>query len=1216
LRKIVSSGGSTVAPGSVACRGRGARSVGLIGLLVLCGSVLVAPSSALAAKPHTLKTTFGTFSSPSGITVDEANGNVFVADGGTNEAIEIFGPEGGAPSGVTGTRIGGFLFEGEATGLAIDESASPSSGDLYVTDARNVSGGINLGSIKKLRFNPATEEYVSAETLTFAEPFGEPLGVAVNGNGEVAVGSYSAAAVVISDAAGVETARIRIPRGTNPSAVAFDSAGDLYVQTYSEGEVWKFSANGAGVLESEAEAEEMIPHGATGLAVDRASDVLYVAMGDHVAEYNPSGELEGEFGSGTLSATERVAVGSGNIYVTQRGAANDVAVFDLEPSLSVRSGQATNITGETAIAEGSVDPAGTPLTACRFEYVTAAAYAATKFADLSSGGTVPCTPPAASITGSQPQAVSAELSGLERGHRYFFRLSAADAAGTVAGVARGFFTVGIPLAETTGSLVRTATSALLEGRVTVAHAPAVSYHFEYGTAGPCGLNPCTATAATAIGAPETFELVAQRVGGLAPNTTYHYRVVADNGSSAGPSFGQDMTVTTRASDEALSHGSFPGPPESDRAWEQVNAPDTGGAPISELKGIAPNGDSVIYDANGGTPESTIGGVNTPLFSERTENGWLARSFTPSAKEANGKNWDFIQPSSDLSRVVGTTHAGGSREYWEFSPYGPPHNLVSKGAADELTGFLAISRNGSRSVVAAKASLDPSHPTPPGIAELYAIDGGAPRLLSLLPNGEVPTCGVPIAGGRASFPLNVPVQNENWISPDGSVAYFPSEGTSCEGKKQLYARFIGAEETKRISPPAIAGEECSAYFIRSTPTAAYFWTRAMLTSEDQPSGECSGELSTNGDIYSYTLASGELECVTCLAAPGSPAEVEFATSTPSGSMAVSEDGSRIYFTSNARLVPGAANRGFYRLDPQTGNLHYIAPATAGYIGELAENGEAISGDGSVVVFQSGLGSLNPVNGMNNGATGQLYLYDDRTEALTCASCPQDGTPAGGSVRVSYGQGSLVTAETQAGANVTPISEDGLTFAFATPNALVPADHNTVGSGEGSGGGSDVYEWRDGRLLLVSDGTTDWSGVIGSSPKVGGVSASGADIYFTAAAQLTPDAPEASQRLYDARIGGGFQFPTTLPPCDLNSGACEGAGTSEPSQPGAGTAVFSGPGNPTPKSCPKGKRAEQRKGKVRCVKQRHPAKKHQKTKHKHKHPSPKHKQHTNHDRRSSR
>ena len=113
----------------------------------------------------------------------------------------------------------------------------------------------------------------------------------------------------------------------------------------------------------------------------------------------------------------------------------------------------------------------------------------------------------------------------------------------------------------------------------------------------------------------------------------------------------------------------------------------------------------------------------------------------------------------------------------------------------------------------------------------------------------------------------------------------------------------------------------------------------------------------------------------------------------------------------------------------------------------------------------------------------------------------------------------------------------------------------------------------------------------------ISPSGRDLFFTEAARLTPDATEAYARLYDARIGGGIDFPPAgLPPCDLNSGACEGPASSSPSLPGAGSAVFQGPGNPkaTPR-CKKGK--VRRHGK--CVAKK--AKKNHKAKHKRAHRS---------------
>ena len=113
--------------------------------------------------------------------------------------------------------------------------------------------------------------------------------------------------------------------------------------------------------------------------------------------------------------------------------------------------------------------------------------------------------------------------------------------------------------------MRTATTAQLQRSGQTPAANAATYHFEYGDQGPCDANPCTATEPHAAGSGEEIEFVSQQVEGLQADTTYHYRLIADNGNPTGPATGDDMTVTTRASDAPLSHGQFPGPPGSDRA---------------------------------------------------------------------------------------------------------------------------------------------------------------------------------------------------------------------------------------------------------------------------------------------------------------------------------------------------------------------------------------------------------------------------------------------------------------------------------------------------------------------------------------------------------------------------------------------------------------------------------------------------------------------------
>jgi hypothetical protein len=245
--------------------------------------------------------------------------------------------------------------------------------------------------------------------------------------------------------------------------------------------------------------------------------------------------------------------------------------------------------------------------------------------------------------------------------------------------------------------------------------------------------------------------------------------------------------------------------------------------------------------------------------------------------------------------------------------------------------------------------------------------------------------------------------------------------------------------------------------------------------------------------------------------------------------------------------------------------------------------ALSADGSIVVFRSNDPGLNAIGGQQNGGAFQYYRYDDKDRSLVCVSCPVDGSTSGGVEPSIGGLGGL-------GANVNPISADGEVFAFTTTTPLVRADQNTAGPGQPALAGSDVYEWRAGRLLLITDGLTNWASYFaaggfegGEIPKVRGVTPSGNDIFFTAAAQLTQDALDGYSRLYDARIGGGFEFPSPPKPCPLE--VCQGTPKGAPEEQAPGTATITGVGNLTrtaPRACPKGKRRAQRGGKARCVK----------------------------------
>jgi hypothetical protein len=962
------------------------------------------------------------------------------------------------------------------------------------------------------------------------------------------------------------------------------------------------------------------------------------------------------------------------------------------PTPVATTGKGTALSATSATLEGTVNPSANPLTDCRFEYVDDIAFQATGFADLSSGGSEPCTPAFGTIpVDFEDNQVTATVSGLDPEQFYRFRLVAENANGV--GNGDSALIPGPPLVETTGSPTRTATTARLDSRV-IAHGAPTTYHFEYvtdeefqdsgftnaqntpdkpisadehqqilvmassgqfrltfgdsttvdlafdataakvqgalralpsiepsnvtvrllknpfsnyivrftGSLADTNVPQLTVSNGTIpLGGSATVEtpfpggpdnqvsLVSAHLQGLDSDTTYRYRVVADNGNPDGSSFGEDVALTTRADDTTLDHGDYPGPPGSDRAWEQVNVPDTGGNTVSDATALSSNGDRAVYTLRGGDPGSETGSLFNQLFAERTPSGWQARRIFPRRDQAIGNVWIAPAGREDLSEFVTANSTTVSDPAfkgttWRLSPDGPPQLLsslpISRGGAP-----IAVSDDASRVVTAITDTTVGPNPN------LYDISDGTADLIGLLPDGSVPACG--LAAGEFGF-LAVPTvrrRDPHWISADGDLVFFPSNGNgpcdlNSDFDTRLYVRDVNGGVTDKLSPPPASGPSCSEMFMRSTSEAAFFWTKSALTGDDTAPNSCA-ERGVDGDVYRYDIATKTIKCVTCVVS-GLDADVIITNASFGGAdeeIAVSSDGSRIYFRSSSRLLPGAATPGIYRLAVATGNLAYVAPGVGVTIAVRASNnvsrGNAVTPDGTVFVFRSDFPALDAQNGPGNAGTAQYYRYDDSDRSLVCISCPLGGGPPRGGVDPSL----LAQGQQQLGPNIQPLSEDG-DLAFATPTPLVSADQNTAGTGEEVFVGADIYEWRDGRLLLVTDGLSASKGTPGggNTPVVAGVTPSGRDIFFLQSAQLTLDALDAYKRLYNARIGGGFEFPSPPPLCPLE--VCQGTPKGAPEEAAPGTHVFSGPGNvqdaPPRKRCGKGKRRVRRAGQVRCVK----------------------------------
>jgi hypothetical protein len=1169
-------------------------------------------SGAFQSKFGSTGTGAGQFSVPTGIAIDQSDGSVYVYDQG-NRRVAKYSATGtfffafGAGvadgttnalqtctvtcfAGLTSTVNGGFATTTVAPSLAVVPAGAPNAGDVIVADSGNsVTTGRRIQAF-------------SAPSPAGPAVFQAKIGTSGAGNGQF--GTNSPTRVAVDDAGrvyAVDNGNSRVQRFSytaGPATLAFDA---VYGVTQLSG--------------APAPTNIAIEPGAVS-AGDASDDHVFVTKPCNVATC-PAGSFPPPFSSSEIRVKELGTAANPALIDTHLVASGITSVNGLGVNTatdrlfisSVTGGHRTyfldtvvppaaemdsvtpvdSITSGSATLHGLVDPNGPPDVSYRFEY------------SLDGTSWKPVSTPD-SLVGSQltPQVVSETLDppggGLEPSTLYHVRIVATRPFNqTVISPEATFTTLAAkPLVETVGSPLRTSTSVRFDSRVAPLNSPA-TYHFEYGDQGPCDVNPCQSTPDASAGSGGPYRLVSEQIAGLQPGTVYHYRVVADNGAPGDPSIGEDMTVTTRSSDAPLSHGHFPGPPGSDRAWEQVNTPDTSGNPIFGGLAFSDDGNRAIYQVLGGLSQGDTGSFQGIYFAERSLSGWQTkRGFTPPRDELKGPAWIPPAGRSDLSDVVSLNVeglGGGNTATFHLMAEGPA-TKISEASDSEYRELTLVSDDSSRVVQRLNGELDPAYPAAAGITQLYDVSSGLPHLASLLPGNIVPTCGIAGVGFLFDFPtdfFNVPRRATHWLSADGSALFFTSRGTSCGGETQLYMRDFDAETTSLVSGPAVSGPDCSAALIKSTPTAVFLWTQSRLAAEDTETAEgckSAGEdtsMALDGDVYRYDLGDGTRSCVTCVA-PDRDANV-FAGAAglgPGISIAVAENGARVYFTTAARLLPGTPPDGtsaIYRVDVASGDLAYVSPAAP--IGDSTVKNQAITPDGSVLIFRSGSTSLNALTGSDNAGTDQYYRYDDRDRTLVCASCPQDGSPPVSNVRGAVGNGETLVSLSAAGSNADPLDDEG-NFFFNTPTPLLPADQNTAAPEESPDVGTDIYEWRDGRLLLVTDGLTNW--VPGNVPDVAGVSPSGGDVFFDATAQYTPDALDGIRRLYDARVGGGIEFPSPPVPCPLE--VCQGTPKGIPDEAAPGTSSFSGPGNsgsPLRQRCRNGKIRRQ----GRCIAKRKPS-----------------------------
>jgi hypothetical protein len=786
-----------------------------------------------------------------------------------------------------------------------------------------------------------------------------------------------------------------------------------------------------------------------------------------------------------------------------------------------------------------------------------------------------------------------------------------------------------------------------------------SYYLEYGT-GKCSDGACTnlvpAPPGQQLGAGVTGVPVAANgipLPNLQPNTTYHYRFLAQStGSGNQPVRGVGGKVGVDGTEAAFTTPPIPPVPPADtcpnrefrsdaaaalsncRAYEMVSPIDKNGTDIITLANLNGNlnkvdqsstsGDKLTFTTSQGFGDPAGVPYVSQYLSSRGPSGWGTHDLTPpqgtsSEEIGNRLDLEFRAFTPDLCSgvLVNTTSLTlapgaapgffnlyrrencGTEGFEALSTLPPPPGADVFSFKPEPQG---TSKDGRCTVYLYRLATRP----------LYQSCNGELQLVSRLPNGE-PSGVSATAGSLNDEAIGVRTGNIlRAMSADGSRIYW----TASESPKQLYLRINADQDQSAISAGACT-EPTKACTIK-VPTkgkASHFWAG-----------------SADGSKAIFTLEEGgavELDEFNLSGKKTSAIATEVL-----GVIGASADASRTYFVSRKVLSAGANAAGE---EPTAGapNLYFYDSALTGparykFIGALSSNDarrepgftlspvaaepykhtSRVTPDGAHMAFMSTaqLTGFDNTDAVSGEADAEIFTYDATANAgagaLSCVSCnPTGQRPTGRALTLeevssgTWGAALLAPFQTELFGSRS-ISDDGKRIFFDSYDRLTGADTN---------GKADVYEWEAAGSDQSPGACTPQSPSF--SPPNGGclslistgksesdsefldASPDGRDVFFTTDQSLVPQDPDLID-IYDARAGGGFPSPPAQPaPCEGE--ACQ-AQQPPPAQPNAATSN-PGPGNPKFKlKCPKGAHRVKSHGKERCVKNKAHKKGHKKAK----------------------
>jgi hypothetical protein len=554
------------------------------------------------------------------------------------------------------------------------------------------------------------------------------------------------------------------------------------------------------------------------------------------------------------------------------------------------------------------------------------------------------------------------------------------------------------------------------------------------------------------------------------------------------------------------------------------------------------------------------------------------------------------------------------------------DTTRRSGASTYSAYNAISANGEAVFFTAQACAGG-----PAVNELYArIDGESSVALSepVLPGGVAGECslGEPCRGAEPK-----PAIFEG-ASEDGSCVFFLSEqplvnGAPAEGMKlyedRLNVKAAQVEQVVDVSNEGVAGLDPEVQGVVRVSEEGddgdrvYFVAKGVLAGRDRVAGrerEEEGPVAGADNLYVYepdpahlgayrtvfvaTLLTSEQEA----GLQGEEAAERKGIETQANNTFSVEESEILRQLETGEFGSGqvAFEHAFqliYEAEKREESFITRTTGSRGPSGTVRED-KSVWGmaddrpvqatrDGGFLVFPSSA-RLTP---LDSSGVPQLFEYSADGESLMRVSIGASG-PASGNVATfqdsphitvqNYSFDDLPTTA-QTGRAITA---DGSRVFFTSAAGLAP---------QAKEGATNVYEYSEGHLYLVSGGTDASTAGGGPTVRLVGVDPSAQNVLFMTASPLVPQQGDTALGVYDAREEGGFPAPVLEAGCFGE--ACRGPSAPTPLLQAPASVEQAGGGNPplapvvAPKvsTKPSAKRAQCKKGFVknrqnRCVKRK--------------------------------